>query len=53
MNSEILEAVPNTFPSLFWGYAFLWLVICLYMLVLNRKVARALESKPDSGSKHD
>ncbi len=53
MNPETLEVVPNTFPSLFWGYAVLWLMICIYLFVIDRKISRALDSSPNSVDTND
>lgn len=40
-----MEVVPNTFPSLFWGYSAIWVLLCLYIFTLGRRVRR-LEKTP-------
>lgn len=41
-----METVPNTFPSLFWGYTILWAVLCVYIFSLGRRL-RKLEREND------
>ncbi|MBN8548673.1 MAG: CcmD family protein [Deltaproteobacteria bacterium] len=33
-----MEIVPNTFPSLFWGYSVIWVLLCLYVFSLARRM---------------
>jgi CcmD family protein len=34
------EIVPNTFPSLFAGYAVIWAVLVVYIVYLGRRLSR-------------
>ena len=40
-----MEQIPDTFPSLFWGYAAIWAVLVLYIYRLGRKVSRLEEER--------
>jgi len=40
MNENVLESVPNTFPSLFWAYAVVWGLLSLYIVYLGIRVGR-------------
>ncbi|MEZ4753028.1 MAG: CcmD family protein [Bdellovibrionota bacterium] len=42
-----MEQIPNTFPSLFAGYAVIWTLIVLYVLNLAKRL-RAVEKKVDN-----
>lgn len=35
-----MEIVPDTFPSLFWGYTVMWLCILIYIVSLARRMSR-------------
>lgn len=35
-----METVPNTFPSLFWGYAVIWVLLGGYIFSLGRRLAK-------------
>lgn len=39
-----MEAVPNTFPSLFWAYTVFWALLAAYIFSLARRLDR-LERK--------
>jgi CcmD family protein len=39
-----ITEVPNTFPDLFWGYTFIWLLLSLYILYLGVRVRRLEKS---------
>lgn len=34
------EFVPNTFPSLFWGYTAIWCLIAAYVASIAKRLAR-------------
>lgn len=38
---------PDTFSGLFLGYAVIWAILCLYLLLLGRRVRR-LEMSADN-----
>ncbi len=40
------EVVPNSFPSLFWGYTAIWVLLWAYLLNLGHKI-RKLEANRD------
>ena len=42
-----MEQVPNTFPALFWGYAAIWVLLCLFLFRLARKI-ESLKCKKNS-----
>lgn len=42
-----MDSVPNTFDSLFIGYSILWLIICVYIFSLLKRLS-ALEKKVQS-----
>ncbi len=35
-----MDVVPDTFPSLFWGYTVLWGCILVYIVSLSRRMSR-------------
>ncbi len=35
-----MEQVPDTFSSLFFGYAAFWIILGVYVLSLGRRVSR-------------
>jgi CcmD family protein len=35
-----METVPNTFPSLFWGYAVIWVLLGAYIFSLGRRLGK-------------
>ncbi|MBX7142894.1 MAG: CcmD family protein [Oligoflexia bacterium] len=39
-----METVPDTFPSLFWGYAVIWCLLGAYIVSLGFRLRR-LERK--------
>lgn len=39
-----MEIVPDTFPSLFWGYTVMWLCILFYLFTLVRRMGK-IENK--------
>lgn len=39
-----MDAVPNTFPSLFWGYTVIWLVLAAYLFSMLRRLSRLEKS---------
>jgi CcmD family protein len=38
------EALRDTFPGMFWGYLFIWALMCLYIFTLGRRLG-SLEHK--------
>lgn len=34
---------PDTFPSLFWGYTIIWLILVAYIFLLRRKINQLQE----------
>lgn len=47
-----MEQVPNTFPSLFWGYTVLWAILAVYILFIGMKL-RSLERRMRGGGSED
>lgn len=39
LQSGATEQVPNTFPSLFWGYVVIWGLLVLYIAWLGRRLS--------------
>ena len=42
MNTEI---VPDTFPSLFWGYLAIWAILSVYLISLGLRVKKLEQSR--------
>lgn len=53
----MISASPDTFPSLFAGYAVIWSLIVGYLLVVNRRLSRIektlLTTTKDGAKAHD
>jgi hypothetical protein len=43
----MIEAIPDTYPSLFYGYAVMWGIFGLYLLSLGIRLS-ALEKKNEN-----
>lgn len=50
-----MEAIPDTFPSLFGAYTVIWCIIAVYMFSLSKRIGKLEKdsSVPNSAGKED
>lgn len=42
-----METVPNTFPSLFWGYTVIWVLVVAYVWTLGQRLKKLEARQPE------
>jgi len=47
----MIEQVPNTFPSLFWAYTAVWLILGFYMFSLIHRLGKLEDAQKKKSSK--
>lgn len=48
-----MEPMPDTYPSLFWGYTVIWTIFACYIYSLIRRVAKLEKMSEKNQSPED